>query len=66
VATAQARVKGTAGSAAVIVMTGPALVACTSLRSGSPVCGSGCTAALMVAAIFAASASAVASAAPAV
>ncbi len=57
---------GTAGSAAVIVMTGPALVACTSLRSGRPVCGSGCTAALIVAAMLAASAASVLSAAPAV
>ena len=56
VVTLQASVNGVAGSVAVIVMTPPAPLAWTRLPSGSCVAGSGCTAALIVAAMLAASA----------
>ena len=64
--TEQASVNGIAGSTVVIVITLPALVAWTSLLSGSWVAGSGCTAALIVAAILTASAVASVSDGPAV
>src|ERR1700733_5658035 len=50
----QASVTGAAGSAAVMVITFAALLACTSLLSGSCVAGSGSTLALIAAATLAA------------